>query len=128
MAEQQNRNLDHRLQAHHAAWTTQLFIGNNSKSRFHTLQGDSLYDIDKHRNHAFNYGGHDPGVCAKTTASEALLVSRGKCGIFANRRQLNLNKFYRIATDDWQIQSNLRAAFAVNYSKAICVLKDIQAE
>jgi len=63
-----------------------------------------------------------------TTASEALLVARGKCGIFANRRQLNLNKFYRITTDDWQIQSNLRAAFAVNYSKAICVLQDIQCE
>jgi hypothetical protein len=63
-----------------------------------------------------------------TTATKAILVARGKCGIFANRRQLNLNKFYRIATDDWQIQSNLRAAFAVNYSKAICVLTDIQAE
>ena len=63
-----------------------------------------------------------------TTASEALLVARGKCGIFANRRQLNLNKCYRITTDDWQIQSNLRAAFAVNYSKAICVLQDIQCE
>jgi HK97 family phage major capsid protein len=63
-----------------------------------------------------------------TTATEALLVARGKCGIFANRRQLNLNKFYRIATDDWQIQSNLRAGFAVNYSKAICVLQDIQCE
>jgi len=63
-----------------------------------------------------------------TTATEALLVSRGKCGIFANRRQLNLNKFYRIATDDWQIQSNMRCAFSVNYSKAICVLTDIQCE
>jgi HK97 family phage major capsid protein len=63
-----------------------------------------------------------------TTASEAVLVSRGRCGIFANRRQLNLNKFYLIDTDDWKIQSNLRCAFAVNYSKAICVLQDIQCE
>ncbi|MFT5111080.1 MAG: class 3 adenylate cyclase/predicted ATPase [Parasphingorhabdus sp.] len=74
LAEQQSKNIDHQLQAHHAAWTTQLFIGNNSKSRFHTLQGDALYDIEKHRNHAFHYGGHDPGVCAKTTASEALCL------------------------------------------------------
>jgi HK97 family phage major capsid protein len=64
------------------------------------------------------------GTC--TTATEAILLARGKCGIFANRRQLNLNRFYRIATDDWQIQSNLRAAFSVNYSKAICVLQDIE--
>lgn len=63
-----------------------------------------------------------------TTATEALLVSRGKCGIFGNRRQLNLNKFYLIDTDDWKIQSNMRCAFAVNYQKAICVLQDIQCE
>jgi len=63
-----------------------------------------------------------------TTATEALLVSRGKCGIFANRRELRLNKFYLIDTDDWKVQSNMRCAFAVNYSKAICVLQDIQCE
>jgi len=63
-----------------------------------------------------------------TTATEALLVARQKCGIFANRRQLNLNKFYLIDTDDWKIQSNVRCAFKVNYSKAICVLTDIQCE
>jgi len=61
-----------------------------------------------------------------TTGTDAVLVCRGKCGIFANRRQLSLNKFYRIATDDWQIQSNLRVAFAVNYEKAVCILKNIQ--
>ena len=63
-----------------------------------------------------------------TTATEALLVARGKCGIFGNRRQLNLNKFYLIDTDDWKLQSNIRAGFSVNYQKAICVLQDIQAE
>jgi len=63
-----------------------------------------------------------------TTATEAIMVARGKCGIFANRRELRLNKFYLIDTDDWKIQSNMRCAFAVNYSKAICVLKDIQSE
>ena len=63
-----------------------------------------------------------------TTATEALLVCRNRCGIFANRRQLNLNKFYLIDTDDWKVQSNIRCAFKVNYSKAICVLQDIQCE
>ena len=74
LAERQRENVDHLLQAHHAAWTTQLFVGNIAASRDHTRKGDALYDIDKHRSHAFTYGGHDPGVCAKTTASEALCL------------------------------------------------------
>jgi predicted ATPase len=74
LAEGQRENVDHLLQAHHAAWTTQLFVGNISASRTHTVEGDALYDIEKHRSHAFTYGGHDPGVCAKTTASEALCL------------------------------------------------------
>ena len=74
LAERDGENVDHLLQAHHAAWTTQLFVGNISASRTHTVEGDALYDIEKHRTHAFTYGGHDPGVCAKTTASEALCL------------------------------------------------------
>jgi predicted ATPase len=74
LAERQRENVDYLLQAHHAAWTTQLFIGNISASQTHTVEGGALYDIEKHRNHAFTYGGHDPGVCAKTTASEALCL------------------------------------------------------
>ena len=74
LAERQRENVDYTLQAHHAAWTTQLFIGNISGSQAHIVEGDALYDIEKHRNHAFIYGGHDPGVCAKTTASETLCL------------------------------------------------------
>jgi len=74
LAERQRENVDYLLQAHHAAWTTQLFIGKIATSRTHTVEGDALYDIEKHRSHAFTYGGHDPGVCAKTTASEALCL------------------------------------------------------
>jgi predicted ATPase len=74
LAERQRENVDYLLQAHHAAWTTQLFVGNISASRTHTVEGIALYDIEKHRSHAFTYGGHDPGVCAKTTASEALCL------------------------------------------------------
>ena len=71
LAEKQKENIGYLLQAHHAAWTTELFIGNILDSRKHTKIGDELYDISRHRRHAFNYGGHDPGVCAKTTSSEA---------------------------------------------------------
>ncbi len=74
LAERQKENVDYLLQAHHAAWTTELFVGNNLESKNHLIEGDALYNVEKHRNHAFTYGGHDPGVCAKTTASEALFL------------------------------------------------------
>ena len=74
LAERQKKNVDYSLQAHHAAWTTQLFIGKFATSQSHIVEGEALYDIEKHRNHAFIYGGHDPGVCAKTTASETLCL------------------------------------------------------
>jgi predicted ATPase len=35
-------------------------------------QGFSLYDPQKHRDHAFRYGGHDPGVCCGYHAAEVL--------------------------------------------------------
>src|SRR4029434_10673119 len=35
-------------------------------------QGIALYDPQKHRHHAFRYGGHDPGVCCRYQAAEAL--------------------------------------------------------
>lgn len=60
--------------------------------------------------------------------SDAILLARGKCGVFGNRRQMQLNKFYQIDTDDWKIQTNMRSAFAVNYEKAICVLKLIKTD
>lgn len=66
------------------------------------------------------------GTTVTENGTDALLLARGKCGIFGNRRQLNLNKFYLIDTDDWKVQSNMRAAFSINYEKAVCILKDIE--
>jgi predicted ATPase/class 3 adenylate cyclase len=74
LAKQQKDNTEHLLQAHHAAWTTELFVGHISTSRAHVADGFALYDFAAHRHHAFTYGGHDPGVCAKTTGSEALCL------------------------------------------------------
>ncbi len=42
LAQSQKENIGHLLQAHHAAWTTELFIGNISSSRNHTAKGDAL--------------------------------------------------------------------------------------
>jgi class 3 adenylate cyclase/predicted ATPase len=52
-----------RLEAHHAAWTTLLFVPDFAACRSHTEQGLALYNPEQHREHKFLYGGHDPGVC-----------------------------------------------------------------
>jgi class 3 adenylate cyclase/tetratricopeptide (TPR) repeat protein len=51
------------LQAHHAAWATQVFDGDLAGSQEHVRQGLKLYDREKHGRHALLYGGHDPAVC-----------------------------------------------------------------
>jgi predicted ATPase len=37
----------------------------------HANEGIRLYDLEKHRSHAFVYGGHDPGVCCRSFGSHA---------------------------------------------------------
>ena len=58
------------LQAHHAAWTTRHVLGDLSAALQHAERGVSLYDIERHRSHAFVYGGHDPGICARWNMTE----------------------------------------------------------
>ncbi len=53
------------LQGHHAAWTTEGYLGNNSACLEHVEQGLALYDIDQHHKSAYLYGDHDPGICAQ---------------------------------------------------------------
>jgi class 3 adenylate cyclase/predicted ATPase/DNA polymerase III delta prime subunit len=55
-----------RLQAHHAAWTTSFFRGEPFPGRSQCEEGRRLYDFERHRSHAKLYGGHDPGVCARS--------------------------------------------------------------
>ncbi|MFQ5973351.1 MAG: AAA family ATPase, partial [Alphaproteobacteria bacterium] len=57
-------NDDFLLQAHHAAWTSQEVLADFEAAFAHADQGLALYDAERHRRHAFTYGGHDPGVCA----------------------------------------------------------------
>jgi class 3 adenylate cyclase/tetratricopeptide (TPR) repeat protein len=61
-----------RLQAHHAGWATVVFLGELERARHHLREGLRIYDPEKHKDHALNYGGHDPGVCAKALGSLAL--------------------------------------------------------
>ncbi len=64
-----------RLQAHHAGWSTFSALGDLSSCLHHSQQGIALYRIDKHRTHAFRYGGHDPGACARAHGALALWLS-----------------------------------------------------
>jgi hypothetical protein len=59
------------LQAHHSAWATALPKPKLIAVVEHTAQGLALYDPEKHRAHAFLYGGHDAGVCGHACAAFA---------------------------------------------------------
>jgi class 3 adenylate cyclase/tetratricopeptide (TPR) repeat protein len=51
------------LQAHHSAWTS-LWSKEDMKATIeHTDAGIRLYDVDKHRHHWLEFGGHDAGMC-----------------------------------------------------------------
>jgi len=60
------------LEAHHTLWATLTNLGELTSARTHTEQGFALYDPQKHKHHAFLYGGHDPGVCCGGHAAEVL--------------------------------------------------------
>jgi class 3 adenylate cyclase len=59
------------LQAHHSAWATALWKPELVEVVEHTKHGLALYDPEKHRAHAFLYGGHDAGVCGHAQAAIA---------------------------------------------------------
>jgi len=60
------------LEAHHELWANLSALGELTIARLHVERGFALYDPQKHRQHAFLYGGHDPGVCCAYHAAEVL--------------------------------------------------------
>jgi class 3 adenylate cyclase/predicted ATPase len=60
------------LEAHHESWANLISLGELRSARTHIEQGFALYDPQKHRHHAFLYGGHDPGVCCAYHAADVL--------------------------------------------------------
>lgn len=60
------------LQAGHASWTTNYFLGNFKYTKERAEQGIALYDASAHRAHKFLYGGHDPGVCCRMVGGIAM--------------------------------------------------------
>jgi class 3 adenylate cyclase/predicted ATPase len=62
------------LQARHAAWTTNFFIGNFKYTSEQAQGGWELYDASDHRTHKFLYGGHDPGLCSRMFGAASAFV------------------------------------------------------
>ena len=60
------------LEAHHTQWSTLFSLGELHAAKEHFERGRALYDPQQHRQHAFVYGRHDPGVCCGTHAAHAL--------------------------------------------------------
>jgi class 3 adenylate cyclase/predicted ATPase len=65
-------DVDLKLQAHHARWTTALLRGQVGVAHQDIEQGLVLYDFERHSGHWALYGAHDPGVCARGTGACAL--------------------------------------------------------
>ncbi len=60
------------LQAHHAQWSTRIYLGEFAECLEHTKQGIAVYDARKHHAQVFRFGGHDACVCAHTVAAPSL--------------------------------------------------------
>jgi predicted ATPase len=59
----------------------------------HAAQGVALYDPNKHRGHAFLYGGHDPGVCGHAAAAFAQwLLGYPDQALRSERNAINLGE------------------------------------
>jgi class 3 adenylate cyclase/predicted ATPase len=63
------------LEAYHSRWANSHVLGLNSITLADTQRGIALYDPDRHHTHAYDYGGHDTGVCAYSHSAVTLWVS-----------------------------------------------------
>ena len=62
------------LEAYHSRWANSHVLGLNSNTLADTERGLRLYDPERHHAHAYDYGGHDTGVCAYAHSAITLWV------------------------------------------------------
>jgi predicted ATPase len=62
------------LEAYHSRWANSHVLGFNSSTLADTERGIALYDPERHHAHAYDYGGHDTGVCAYAHSAITLWV------------------------------------------------------
>jgi class 3 adenylate cyclase/predicted ATPase len=60
------------LEAHHERWANSFSLGEFAAVLNHAERGGKLYNPQEHRQYAFLYGGHDPGVCGLRHAAMTL--------------------------------------------------------
>ena len=80
---EQSDDEDHRLEALHCRWSSELFRGDYTKAGEDARRGTELYDRDRHHGLGLIFGGHDPGVCAFGVRGQAMAFAgdlEGACG------------------------------------------------
>jgi class 3 adenylate cyclase len=63
------------LEAHHSRWATSHLLGLNPATLADTERGIALYQPERHHAHAYEYGGHDTGVCARAHRAMTLWLT-----------------------------------------------------
>ena len=63
------------LEARHSRWATSHVSGLVSATLADTERGIELYHPDRHHAHAYEYGGHDTGVCAHAHRAVTLWIA-----------------------------------------------------
>ena len=63
------------LEAYHSRWANSHVLGLNSITLADTQRGIALYDPERHQAHAYDYGGHDTGVCAYAHSAITLWIT-----------------------------------------------------
>jgi predicted ATPase len=63
------------LEGYHARWAASLWRGDLSIAGANCDQGIALYDRNRHHALAFEFSGHDPGVCALSARSINMLIA-----------------------------------------------------
>jgi class 3 adenylate cyclase/tetratricopeptide (TPR) repeat protein len=82
----------HLLQAHHATWTTLCVTGDFNRCDQHAEAGLQLYDAERHADHRYLYGAHDPKVCALQFGA----MAKGMLG-FPEQALARIDEFMAIA-------------------------------
>ena len=63
------------LEAYHCSWSTAIFRGDIASAIADGSLGIERYDMNRHRQLAEVFGGHDPGVCAHVCSALALQMA-----------------------------------------------------
>jgi class 3 adenylate cyclase/tetratricopeptide (TPR) repeat protein len=63
------------LEAYHCRWSTAFFRGDVAAAVEDGLIGVETYDMARHRHLGYDFGGHDPGVCAHVVRANALQLA-----------------------------------------------------